>query len=122
MSGELALRWSWTIFTGFGLVFALWNLREVLIDNVVSSASKRPGVDLLKLQTRGEVWNHALISVILVAHFLAGISALVAWSLGALSFLLLSAAAAVALSLTQTRRRQRIFRHLRLRRGTTDGK
>ena len=115
---DALLRWGWTALTGFGVLFALWNLREVLIDNwaisQVRTSQQRP-VDVLKLQTRGAVWDHSLIFVVIAADFLAGVASLSAWAFGALLFLILSAAAAIALSFMQTQRRGRIFRALRLR-------
>lgn len=112
------IRLGWTMLTGFGLVFALWNVREVLIDNwaisQVQTTPKRP-VEVLKLQTRAEVWAHVLILGAIGGDFIAGVCSLVGFSLGALIALIASAAALIVLSFSQTRRRQRIFRALRLR-------
>jgi hypothetical protein len=110
-----AIRWTWTFLTGWGVLFALWNVREVLVDHwAVSQIRTRP-VDVLRLQTHGEVWNHALILGALAADFVAGVFALAGLSLGALTALILSAVALIVLSFMQTQRRRRIFRAIRLR-------
>lgn len=110
-----AIRWVWTFLTGWGVLFALNNVREVLIDHwAVSQVRTRP-VDVLRLQTRGEVWNHALIFAALAADFVAGVCALTGFALGALTALIASAVALIVLSFTQTSRRRRIFRAIRLR-------
>jgi hypothetical protein len=84
------------MLTAWGVLFALWNLREVLIDHwAISQVQHRP-VAVLKLQTRGEVWNHALILVALASD-------------------------CIVLSFTQTQRRRHIFNAIRLRRPQSDG-
>lgn len=109
------IRWTWTFLTGWGVVFALYNVREVLIDHwAVSQIRTRP-VDVLRMQTRGEVWNHALILAALAADFVAGVFALAGQSAGALIALILSAVALIQLSFMETNRRRRIFRAIRLR-------
>jgi hypothetical protein len=109
------LRWAWTALTGSGVLFAMWNLREVLIDNwAVDQIRTRP-VDVLRLQTRGAVYDHALIFAALAADFMAGVCALAGMSIGALVSLIASAIALIVLSFAQTQRRRRIFRALRMR-------
>jgi hypothetical protein len=116
-----AIRWTWTMLTAWGVLFALWNLREVLIDHwAISQVQHRP-VAVLKLQTRGEVWNHALILVALASDCIAGVFALAGVSIGALVALIVSAIALIVLSFTQTQRRRHIFNAIRLRRPQSDG-
>lgn len=115
------IRWGWTLCTGFGLVFALWNMREVLIDNWALSESSQHDVDVLRLQARSAVWDHGLVLAALTANFVAGVSSFFALSLVALSALLLSAIFLIALSFTQTQRRRQLFDLLRLRRNKRGG-
>lgn len=110
------IRWSWTILTGCGVLFALYNLREVLIDNWAVSQTRRGPVNVLRLQTRAEVWNQSLILVALAGHFLAGAFALAGVSVGALVSLIVSAAALIILSFTQGHGRREIFSAIRVRR------
>ena len=110
------IRWGWTGLTGLGALFALWNLREVLIDNWALSESPQRGVQVLKIQTHNAVYEHTLIFAVLVSDFLAGASSLIGWTTGALVSLLLSAVILIVLSFTQTQRRRRLFSVLRLRR------
>lgn len=110
-----AIRWMWTFLTGWGVLFALYNVREVLIDHWAVSQIRRRPVDILRMHTRGEVWDHALILLALAADFVAGICALAGQSLWALSALILSAVALIVLSFMQTQRRRKIFRAIRLR-------
>lgn len=118
MTPTEVIRWMWTFLTGWGVLFALWNLKEVLIDNwaiaQVVTTHRRP-LDVLKLQTRSAVNDHALILGALLADFLAGGLAILGISVGALIALIISALALIALSFTQTRQRRRIFRAIQLR-------
>jgi hypothetical protein len=109
---DAEIRWAWTILTGFGVCFAVWNVKEVLIDNwAVSQIRTRP-LDVLRLQTRSAVYDHALIAGALTTDFMAGICALLGISTWALVMLMLSAGLLIVLSFTQTQRRRRIFRAL----------
>lgn len=115
------IRWGWTLCTGFGLAYALWNLREVLIDNWVLSQSPQRTDEVVGLQMRTVVWEHTLIVAALSADFIAGVSSFFALSLIALVALLLSALFLIALSFTQTQRRNRLLKALRLRRHRHEG-
>lgn len=110
-----ALRWAWTMGTGFAVLFALWNLREAFVDHwAVSQIRTRP-VDILRLQTQGEVWDHALILAALGSLFAAGMFSLFSLPDGALVSLIVCAVALIVLSFSQTHRRRRVFGALRLR-------
>lgn len=116
MSTNDSIRWTWTIATGLGVAFASWNLREVLIDNWALSESPQFGVEVLRLQTRSAVWDHALILAALASDFAAGACSLLGLATGALIALLASALLLILLSFSQTQRRRRLFDVLRLRR------
>lgn len=107
--------------TALGVVFGIWNLREVLIDNWALSESPQRGIEVLKIQTHNAVIDHALILAALMADFIAGACSLFGWATLALIALLCSAAILIALSFTQTQRRRRLFDTLRLRRTKTGG-
>lgn len=110
-----AIRWGWTFLTAWGVLFAVWNFREAVVDNwAVSQVRTRP-VDVLRLQVRAEVYLHAMILLALFADFLAGVFALLAQSIGALVALIVSAAALIILSFGHTQRRRKIFQAIRLR-------
>jgi hypothetical protein len=109
------IRWFWTILTGWGVLFALWNLREVLVDNWAVSQIRTRGTDVIKLQTRSAVWDHIFIFGAIAADCAAGVSAILGQPAIALVALIANAVLLMALSFTQTQRRRRIFRMLRLR-------
>src|SRR3954469_22169169 len=109
------VRWIWTLLTGWGVLFAIYNVREVLIDQwAVNQIRTRPA-DVLRLQTRAEVWSQVLILVALAADFIAGVTALAGQTGDALIALISSVVALIALSFSQTNQRQRIFRAIRER-------
>lgn len=109
------VRWGWTILTGFGALFAAWNLREVLIDNWAVARTRPKGLDVLRMQTRGAVFDHGLILLALILAFIAGVGALSGYPIVPLVALILQALVLIGLSVSQTERRRRILRHLRLR-------
>lgn len=116
MNANDVIRWGWTLAYGFGAVFALWNLREVLIDNWAVSEIPMEEADVLRLQSRGAVWDHTLILAALLANALAGVCSVIGFGLGALIALFLGAVPLIVLSFTQTQRRRRVFHELRQRR------
>jgi hypothetical protein len=109
------IRWFWTILTGCGVLFALWNLREVLVDNWAVSQVRTKGTDVIKLQTRSAVWDHIFIFGAITADCIAGVSAILGQPAIALMALIGNAVLLMVLSFTQTQRRRRIFRMLRLK-------
>lgn len=115
------IRWSWTILTGLGVLFSLWNLREVILDNRALEQSPQRGIEVLRLQTQSAIWDHGLIMAALLAEFIAGVSSFFQVSMVALVALIASAAILVILSAGQTQRRRRLFEVLRLRRPNNNG-
>lgn len=115
------IRWVWTLSAGFGVLFAIFNLGEVLVDNWVigqeqsATVERSRPVELLRLQTRSSVYDHGLILFALTADLLAGIFAIAGVPPGALISLVASAGALIALSFTQAQRRRKLFSALRLR-------
>jgi hypothetical protein len=114
------IRWGWTILTALGMLFAGWNLREVLIDNWAVSQIRRQGLDVLRMQTHGAVYDHTLILLALMLDFVAGVGAVAGVPLVPLVALIAQALALIALSFSQTQRRRHILRTLRLRREKAD--
>lgn len=115
------IRWGWTLSTGFGLLFALWNMREALIDTWALAQSRMGDDDVLRLQTRSAVWEQVLIGGALGADFVAGAASFFGLAIISLSALLLSAVFLIALSFSQTQRRRRLFAVLRLKRHQREG-
>lgn len=115
MTPDEIIRWTWTILTGCGALFAALNLREVLIDSWAVSQVRRAGMDVLRIQTHGAVYDHGLILLALLLDFVAGIGALMGIPLVPLVALIVQALALITLSFGQTQRRRRIFQALKLR-------
>lgn len=112
-----ALRWGWTFLNGWGVIFALWNVREVLVDYwAIRQVDRRTRpINVLQLQVRAEIYLHAMILLALFANFIAGVFSLTAVPNGAVVALIVSAFALIVLSFNYARRRQQIFKALSLR-------
>lgn len=115
MTPDQIIRWTWTVLTACGTLFAAWNLREVLIDSWAVSQVRRSSIDVLRILTTGAVYDHGLILLALLLDFVAGIGALVSIPLVPLIALIVQALALILLSFGQTRRRRQIVTALRLR-------
>lgn len=120
MTPDQIIRWTWTLLTGGGVLFAAWNFREVLIDSFAVSQVRRAGTDVLRMQTNGAVYDHGLIMVALALDFVAGVGAIAGAPLIPLVALVLQALALILLSISTTDRRRRVLRALKMR--STKGK
>lgn len=111
-----ALRLIWTIGTGIGTVVMLVLLREVWIDDQAIHQVRPPRTDFLRIHTRGEVWDQAVLTIKVALLFMAGLLAITVDSFWPIPPIVLSAGLLVLLGLVRIRRRRRIFRTLRLSR------
>jgi hypothetical protein len=110
------LRLVWTIGTGIGTLIQLYLFREVVIDDRAISQVRPPRADFLRVHTRGEIWDQAILTLAVFVLFLAGVLAYVELGMWAIPLLVASAASLVSLGILKLSRRRRIFRTLRLNR------
>ena len=111
-----ALRLLWTIGTGFGALRALYLLRQVWLDDSAIRQVRPPRADFLRVHTRGEVWDQAVLTVKIAALFLAGVASLTVDSFWPVIGICVSVALLIYLQEVKLARRRRIFRTLRLNR------
>lgn len=111
-----ALRIGWTIATGLGLAVMLYLLREVWLDDQAIKQVRPPRADFLRMNTSGEVWDHALLAAKMFSLFLAGILAFTVDTFWPILPIVFSAFLLVVLGFSKWQRRRRIFRTLRLNR------
>lgn len=109
------LRWGWTILTLCGLLFALRNLREAILDEWALAGSTRRADEASMISARGVVWDMSLKSILHAANFGAGVSSLLGFGLGALAGLVISALVAIILSYGQMQRHRALLDVLRRR-------
>ena len=103
----------WTVSAGIGTLLMLWLLRETMQDNWAIEQIRRPGTDVLRLQTRGEVTDQAMLTLAVASMCLAGGIAYIGLPELAAPLLVLTAAALVALGFIKLARRRRMFRSVR---------
>ena len=65
--------------------------REAIRDEDAVRLLARPGTEVLRLYLRGEVWDHALLMLALLALFLAGVLSYLGLSAVVIPLLVLSA-------------------------------
>jgi hypothetical protein len=109
------IRWLWTILTSAGVLYALWNVREVLIDNWAVSQVRTRKAGVVKFQTRGAVHDHFFILGAIAADCVAGVSAILGQPAVALVALIMNAVFLVVLVAAWTYRRRKLFRMLGLK-------
>lgn len=118
MGFDDGLRWTWTFLNFWGVIFAIWNVREVVVDYwAIDQVDRqtRP-LNVLRLQVGTEVFLHVIVLVALLANFLAGVVAIAGFPIAALIMLIVSAASLIVLSFVYAQRRRATFRALQLRR------
>jgi hypothetical protein len=111
-----ALRVVWTVSTGIGALIMLYLLREVWIDDHAIGQVRPPRADFLRVHTRGEVWDQAILTIKALLLFLAGVLAITLDGPWPIPPIVLSAGLLVLLGVFKFQRRRRIFRTLRLNR------
>jgi hypothetical protein len=119
VTGIDALRVIWTLATGIGTILMLVLLREAWLDRWAIRQVRRPGTDVLRLQTEGEVWDQAVLTLTLLSLFLTAVASYIGLgtALG-IPLLVVCASGLVTLGVMKVRRRRRVFRQLRLNRKT----
>lgn len=103
------LRALWTVGTLFGSVVMFILTREAIRDEDAVRLLERPGTEVLRLYLRGEVWDHALLTLALLALFLAGVLSYLGLSAVVIPLLVLAAGLLVFLGVMKSDRRRRMF-------------
>ena len=115
------LRALWTVGTLFGSVVMLFLTREAIKDEDAVRLVARPGTEVLRLYLRGEVWDHTLLMLTLLALFLAGMLSYLGLSAVVIPLLVLSAGLLVFLGVMKSERRRRMFRSVKRNRKPQEG-
>jgi hypothetical protein len=95
------------------MLYLLW---ESWIDDRAITQVRPPKTDFLRVHTRGDVWDQAVLTIAVGALFVAGLMAILGVTFVAIPLLVLSAASLVYLGILKLFRRRRIFRTLRMNR------
>lgn len=107
MDPDDRIRYAWAIFTAIGTPYAFYNLREVAVENWLATQDET-APEAVVLRTAADASVLWWVFVALALECAAGICAISAFPVGALSSLFGSAFALVWLSFTYSRRRVRI--------------
>jgi hypothetical protein len=112
------LRLVWTVGTGIGTLVMVVLLQEVRQDAWAMAQVRRPGLDVLRMFTLGEVTDQSIRLASVMSLFAAGLLTYAGamFSPEVIGLLCLSATAQVWLGLVKLGRRRKIFRALILMR------
>lgn len=112
------LRALWTVGTLFGSVVMLLLTREAIRDEDAVRLLARPGTEVLRLYLRGEVWDHSLLMLALLAMFFAGLLSYLGLTMVVIPLLVLAAGLLVALGVMKADRRRRMFSSVKRRKAS----
>lgn len=117
MTANDVIRLAWTVGMGVSVLVALGALVQSLIDVYAISTSERTvGLSMFQRYTEGEVWIVALVTLALVAFFLAGLSSYLMLTAMTLLLLLLGGGTVVVIPVYLHVRRRRIMHAVRISR------
>lgn len=104
------IRYGWTISAAIAVPYALWNLRDLLIDGYAVSQDRRQIVtDSEREQTKSDIWIHGLLAIVIMCNLAAGAFAISGNNIGALTCLFVALWTKIFLVFNHARRRRLIF-------------
>lgn len=106
----------WTVLGALGTILFLILAREARLDHVALTQVRPPRLDFLRMHTRGELQDVAMLTLVIGCMAGAGAASMMGVPLVAVALLVISECLLVALGFVKLMRRRAIFRSLRLSR------